>query len=176
MACHCYNFNDMCIVCRNRYSLLVREAPAANPKRHAGEFYERPTATYPVVFTAQFRTENPREEGMGIPRQVLRRLCTWLKRPVHVYADIKTYVPQTQGEQPILWISILIDFPGKIRTDQNQTLKNFIFGNPALSHVCWNHDNPANPDDSDSDATDDLCLFRLEWFIRRLTRMPSGRF
>ncbi|KAL5336224.1 hypothetical protein BJX70DRAFT_373433 [Aspergillus crustosus] len=173
MSCQCYTFNDMCTQCRSRYSLLVRDAPAAKFKRHPGEVYERPNGTYPVVFTAQYRTANPQREGRVIPRQALQRLSARLEVRVGVYADIRIYVPRTSGEQSILWLSILIDFPGKVQIDQD--LLDLIFKDLGPSDVCWDVDNPADPDTLYSDPPDDLCLFRLEWFMRRLTKLPSGR-
>ncbi|KAL4880424.1 hypothetical protein BJY04DRAFT_191225 [Aspergillus karnatakaensis] len=174
MAHQCYTYNDMCQECRQYYSLLARDTPAAKFARHPGEAYERPQNTYPVIFTAQYRTVRPRKDGLKIPREATECLSAWFKQPVAVYADIRSFVPRTPGQQPFLWISILIDFPGKVRVDQD--LMDHIFGDSASSSIHWHYDNPADPDDMDFAIVDDYCLVRLEWFMRRHTRLPSGQF
>ncbi|KAL4917265.1 hypothetical protein BDW62DRAFT_201890 [Aspergillus aurantiobrunneus] len=162
MPCHTYT--DMCFQCRSHYSLLSQEASEETQGAHPAALYERSRDSYPVVFTAQYRNGGARERGFELAHEVGLRLFKLLGQWVPFYLDIRTFEFKTPEECPIIWISILVDFPVRVQVDQE--LEDYVFGDSAV--LLWNDSIPVDLEDDD----EYLCLFRLEWFMKRLTGLP----
>ncbi|KAL4761995.1 uncharacterized protein BDW70DRAFT_134846 [Aspergillus foveolatus] len=177
-AMPCYELENMCVQCQKHYMLLALEAPDITSGRHPLALYERTRDTYPAVFTAQFRVADPEETIRRLFSEVQRRASQLFKKTVHVYADIRIYSFRYPAQPPAVWASFLIDLPALVQVDQD--LKDAIFGEvaPHAQAVGWSEDIPLGMEEEDSDLDpdeqDDLCLFRLQWFMKRLTHFPGN--
>ncbi|KAL4818947.1 hypothetical protein BDW67DRAFT_182511 [Aspergillus spinulosporus] len=173
----CYEPETMCAQCQKHYMLLALEAPDKTPGRRSLALYERARGTYPAVFTAQFRVADPAETMRRLCSEVRQRASQLFRKTVHVYVDIRVYSFKSPAQPPAVWASFLIDFPGLVQVDQD--LKDAIFGKvaPHAQAVGWSEDIPLGLEEEDSDLDpdkqDDLCLFRLQWFMKRLTHFSG---
>lgn len=158
----CYTLQDMCVDCRANYTALCREAP----ENDTGAHYERPSGSYPVIFTDYCRgTQNTSERILQLPREVGDRLYKVLGQWVPVYADIRRYKFRTAGEPDAFWISLLIDLPLEFQMDWD--MKAYILGNLDPSSISCQRAGQAPVVSGSSDK--DLCLLRLDWYMNRLT-------
>lgn len=155
----------MCVDCRAHYATLCRDAP----ENDTGACYERPSSSYPVIFTEYCRgTQNVNDRILDLPHKVRDHLHGALEQWVPVYADIRRFEFRTPGEPGAFWISLLIDLPLGFRMDWD--MKAYILGDLDLSSISCQRDDQVPVVSGSSD--EDLCLVRLDWYMKRLTGFP----
>ncbi|KAL3470628.1 hypothetical protein BJX99DRAFT_43874 [Aspergillus californicus] len=115
--------------------------------------------THPVVFKCQFiyrYDEDAYEFAKKLQDRVAADLARRYKTTVQVYSDFRSH-QHVPGDDPSLWISLLVDFPRHVKLTKK--LKRYLFDGLTPSLNDWK----AIP----AKQLDHLNLERLEWFMER---------
>ncbi|KAL4957156.1 hypothetical protein BDW69DRAFT_157053 [Aspergillus filifer] len=153
---------------RSRRLLLSGEAAYGSPTSRPAPFQERPSGSFPMVFTTQYRARDPEEEGRKVTDEVSSRLRLLFNEEGPVYADVRVCRFENPVECPAVWISILADFPARVPASDVQDLKDYFFGSYSeLYSARWTESVPLDlrsPSSRSSSDGEAICSFRFDWF------------